>query len=150
MSMPVVAPGFYRIRNLGTNQYLALEGGYASPGQKTALKSYSQEASHRWMVEYLGQGAYRVRPSANHQIQLEPGIPATRRTNPVLEVNVESGFLWHFGETPTGQGVFMVQYNEQDQVAEADPVASNVMLNDLTTVPARDNVNQMWIFEVAP
>ena len=51
MTMPI-APGTYRIRNLGTGQYIAPVGGYSSPGRTIALEPYSQEATHKVSLQH--------------------------------------------------------------------------------------------------
>ncbi|KIP03239.1 hypothetical protein PHLGIDRAFT_20280, partial [Phlebiopsis gigantea 11061_1 CR5-6] len=148
MSMPTHSGG-YRIRNLGTNRYIALERGYVLPGQKAALKSYSQETTHSWLVEHVEDGIFRVRPFANAHWQihlLAEMKPTDHRTNRILEVNNDTSFLWRIWDTPNRQGVFMSYYQERDQVAEADPTTGNIMLANLNTV--RDDTNQMWVLEV--
>lgn len=51
-------------------------------------------------------GTYRIENFVN-DVSLQPGIPATRRDLPALELNV-SPFTWVIAQSATGQGYLYV------------------------------------------
>ncbi|MDR8393801.1 RICIN domain-containing protein [Aliifodinibius sp. S!AR15-10] len=64
-----VSEGAYRIENSETNMVMSVIGGENEDGAPTHLRNWDNATNQRWLVTYIGNGAYRL--EVTHSLEMD-------------------------------------------------------------------------------